>query len=201
MNTSNKVVKTYAKSLFQYLTNPNSSSQDTSSFELTKITSSEQETFFPDVYVVGEELLLLRAILVSSKTIQKIFQNPTYSELVKEDILFTVFPGLTGTTKSFLKVLRERSHLSLIPAISEEFNELLLKFKKATKVNIIIATPLPRKFGRKILKALRTVTNSEEILVTIAYNPTLLGGVVIEYNSVAIDASVLKELSLFLNEI
>jgi F0F1-type ATP synthase delta subunit len=36
--------------------------------------------------------------------------------------------------------------------------------------------------------------------LTTAYNPKLLGGVIVEYNSVAIDASILKEFSLFFND-
>ena len=37
--------------------------------------------------------------------------------------------------------------------------------------------------------------------ISIAYNPKLLGGIVLEFNSVAIDASILKEFSLFFNDI
>lgn len=201
MNTTNKVVKTYAKSLFQNLTGPNSSTQSPDSFELGNMTSNGQKGFSPCIYVVGEELLLLRAILVSSAKIQKIFENPTFLEQQKEDILLNIFPGLTVTTKSFLKVLTERSHISLIPEISEEFNELMLKFKKATKVKIVTASPLEESFGPLLLKTLKKITNSEEIMLNIAYNPKLLGGVIIEYNSVAIDASILKEFSLFFNDI
>jgi F0F1-type ATP synthase delta subunit len=41
----------------------------------------------------------------------------------KLDILLSIFPGLTVTMKSFLKVLTERTHLSLIPEISDEYTE------------------------------------------------------------------------------
>jgi F0F1-type ATP synthase delta subunit len=77
----------------------------------------------------------------------------------------------------------------------------MLKFKNATKVKIITASPLEESFGPLLLKTLKKVTNSEEIMLNIAYNPKLLGGVIIEYNSVAIDASILKEFSLFSNDI
>ena len=51
-----------------------------------------------------------------------------------------------------------------------------------------------------LLKTLKTLTNSTEIILTTAYNPKLLGGLILEYNSVAIDASILKEFSLFFEE-
>jgi F0F1-type ATP synthase delta subunit len=52
----------------------------------------------------------------------------------KLDILLSIFPGLTVTMKSFLKVLTERTHLSLIPEISDEYTRILLKFQKCSKV-------------------------------------------------------------------
>jgi ATP synthase F1 delta subunit len=196
MIITNKSVKTYAKSLFQNLTKDSTVKSST----LYPPSSSVEKTF-ADIYVVGEELLLLRAIFISSASIRKIFKNPTFTEKLKGDFLLKTFPSLTVTTKSFLKVLAERAHLSLIPEISEEYNSLLLKFKESTKVKIITAGPLDATFGPLILKTLKKLTNSKEVVLNTAFSPHLLGGVVVEYNSVAIDASVLKEFSLFFNDI
>ena len=201
MSFSNKIVKTYAKSLFQNLTNSTASSKNDESFKLSKLTSSEPKSFAPTIFIIGEELLLLRAILISSEKVNRFFKNPTYSEAKKLEILFTIFPGLTLTMKSFLKVLTERGHLSLIPAIFDEYNTILLKFKHSTKVKIITASPLDESYGSLLLTTLKKLTHSKEIILTTAYNPKLLGGIVLEYNSVAIDASILKEFSLFFNEI
>ena len=68
-------------------------------------------------------------------------------------------------------------------------------------MKIITASPLEDTYGLLLLKTLKKLTNSNEIILTTAYNPKLLGGIVLEYNSVAIDASILKEFSLFFNEI
>ena len=163
-------------------------------------TSSEQKNFLPDIFIVGEELLLLRATLISSEKLSIVFKDPTYSESQKLEILSSIFPGLTITTKSFLKVLTERTHLSLLPLISEEFTTILLKIKNTTKVNLITASQLETKIGSMLLNTLKTLTNSTEIILTTAYNPKLLGGLILEYNSVAIDASILKEFSLFFDE-
>ena len=103
--------------------------------------------------------------------------------------------------KSFLKVLKERNHLMLLSEISDEFNKILLKFKQSTKVKIIVASPLEENIGLTVLNSLKTITNSTEVILKTAYNPKILGGLVLEYNSVAVDASILKEFSLFFNEI
>lgn len=143
---------------------------------------------------------MLRAIFISSEKL-KTFLKILHIQNQKLEILFSVFPGLTVTTKSFLKVLTERSHLSLIPQISDEYTTILLKYKNLTKVKLITASPLEDSYGSLLLKTLKKVTQSNEIILSIAYNPKLLGGIVLEFNSVAIDASILKEFSLFFNDI
>jgi ATP synthase F1 delta subunit len=197
MSLSKKVITTYAKSLFQ---NVNSSKVSEGTFEVGKITSSDKNTFVPDVYIIGEELLLIRSVLTSSEKMSTFFANPTYAEQQKFDVINSIFPGLT-TTKSFLKVLTERSHLSLIPEVSDEYNKFLLKFKKVTNVKLIIASTLKENSGQLLLETLKDLTSSKEIILSLSYNPKLLGGLVLEYNSSAIDASILKEFSLFFNDI
>jgi len=194
------MVTTYAKSLFQNLNNSKKVASTEDSFKISKITSSEEKNFLPDIFIVGEELLLLRATLISSKKLSNIFENPTFAEKQKLDIILSIFPGLTVSTKSFLKVLTERGHLSLIPEISDDYNKIILKFKNTTKVKLVTASQLEEKIGSMLLTTLKKLTNSTEVILNTAYNPKLLGGVVLEYNSVAIDASILKEFSLFFNE-
>lgn len=201
MSFSTKVVTTYAKSLFQNINNPQLSKRKDESFKLSKITSPEQKESATDIFILGEELLLIKAILISSKELNNFFKNPTYSEEQKLDVILNIFPGLTITMKSFLKVLKERAHLSLIPDICEEYNKIILKFKNTTKVKIIVASPLEDSYGSLLLTSLKKVTNSNDIILNVAYNPKLLGGIILEYNSVAIDASVLKEFSLLFSTI
>jgi F-type H+-transporting ATPase subunit delta len=200
MSFNSRMVTTYAKSLFQNLNNSKKAASTEDSFKISKITSSEEKNFLPDIFIVGEELLLLRATLISSEKLSNIFKNPTFAEKQKLDIILSIFPGLTVSTKSFLKVLTERGHLSLIPEISDDYNKIILKFKNTTKVKLVTASQLEEKIGSMLLTTLKKLTNSTEIILNTAYNPKLLGGVVLEYNSVAIDASILKEFSLFFNE-
>jgi ATP synthase F1 delta subunit len=197
MSFSKKVVTTYSKSLFQ-----NTQKLENQEYiNINKITSLENNSSLPDVNLIGEELLLIRSLILSSKTMKDFFKNPTYPESQKLNILLSIFPGVTNSTKSFLKVLTERSHLSLIPEICNEYMEMLLKFRKSANVKILIATGLKESYGSLLLSTLRTLTNCKEILLNVFYNPKLLGGLVIEYNSMSIDASILKEFSLFFSEI
>ena len=197
MSFSKKIVTTYSKSLFQ-----NTKGVKTEEiFNINKITSLENNLSIPDVHLIGEELLLIRSLILSSKTMKDFFKNPTYPEAQKLNVILSIFPGLTVSTKSFLKVLTERSHLFLIPEISEEYTEMVLKFKNSANVKLLIATGLKETYGTLILSTLRALTNCKEILLNVFYIPKLLGGLVVEYNSMSIDASILKEFSLFFNEL
>ena len=198
MSFTKKVVTTYAKSLFQNV-QTFSQAESKEPFEISTMTSDET-TFKPDVYIVGEELLILRATIQSSKKLKEFFKNPTYLEQQKLDILFSIFPGLTILTRSFLKVLTERSHLSLIPEVSNEYTKLLLKAKKSTKVKLILANMLQENYGSLLLSTLRKITDSKEIILNASYSSKLLGGLIIEYKSTSIDATLLKEFGLFFSD-
>jgi ATP synthase F1 delta subunit len=207
MSFNKKIVTTYAKSLFQNVIAKQPKTQSRFSlnkenFDISKITSFDTHSnLVGNVYIVGEELSLIRSTLISSKKLKNFFNNPTYVEQQKLDVLFDIFPGLTVTTKSFLKILTERSHLYLLPEVSEEYNQILLKFKNSTRVKIVTASLLQENYGLALLKTLKNLTASSEVILNISYNPKLLGGLIVEYNSISTDASILKEFSLFFNEI
>ena len=196
---STKLITTYSKSLFENINNQSwDSSKD--SFDVATVTSLGQKSAFSTVYIIGEELLLIRSTLVSSKKLEDFFKNPTYAEKQKLEVILNIFPGLTITMKSFLKILAERSHLSLIPSISDEYTRILLKFKNSTKVRLVIASILQEGYGMLLLNTLKKLTSSTEVILNVSYNPKLLGGLILEYNSTLIDASVLNEFSLFFTE-
>ncbi len=213
-----KLITTYSKSLFQNSKNSSTNigfydeysakmlESSAESSNVDEITSSQQALdsdvirTTPTIYVLGEELLLIRTALVSSPVLKEFFQNPTNGEKLKLNLILLLFPGLTPIMKSFLKILSERSHLSLLPKICEEYTLLLLKFKKSTKVKLVIGSSLQDRYGMLLLTTLKNLTASKEILLSISYNPKLLGGLTLEYNSTLIDATVLNEFSLFFTE-
>ena len=197
MSINNRIVTTYTKSLFQSI---NSSDISKENFEVSSLTSTQTNSIQPNIYIIGAELALLKSILSSSTKMNTFFNNPTYAEQQKLNVILSIFPGLTNTTKSFLKVLTERSHLCLLPEISDGFTKLVLKFKNTTNVKLVVASALQKNSGKLLLQKLKDVTNSTEIILNLSYNPKLLGGLILEYNSSSIDASILKEFSLFFNE-
>jgi len=193
---SKKAVTAYCKSLLQ---NTQTSSYD-STFDLNSISVKQTNSLLADLNVIGEELLVIKSFILSSKGTKEFFKNPTYPESQKLNLLLSIFPGLTSSTKSFLKLLTEKSHLSLLPSIYEEYTEMLLKIKGSTKVNLLITAALKKSTGKTLLDTLRVLTKYKNILLNVFYKPKLLGGIIIEYNSLSIDASILKEFGLFFSD-
>lgn len=202
MSLSKKVITTYAKSLFQ---NVKSASSNATAFDLTNVSipmsADQAKSFVPDINVIGEELILLSSTVSSSTKLKTFFNNPTYAESQKLEVLLTIFPGLTLTTKSFLKVLTERSHLNLLPEIQQEYVKLLNGFNGTCAVKLVTASTLKETYGATLLTALKKLTAANNIILNVSYNPKLLGGLILEYKSSSIDASILKEFSLFFNEV
>lgn len=205
MSFSKKIVTTYSKSLFQSVTSLqktklNVESEELQKFDPSKLTSSTEKNKVLSIYAIGEELSLIRSLLVSSKKLTVLFANPTLAEKQKLALLVSIFPGISSMMRSFLKILTERSHLSLLPEISDQYNETLLKFKGSTTVRLITASTLQESYGLFLLKTLKNLTKSKEVVLNVSYSPQLLGGLILEYNSTSTDASLLKEFSLFFNE-
>jgi F-type H+-transporting ATPase subunit delta len=201
MSFAKKIAKSYSSSLFQNVNNSKSSEENEKSFKIGNLIVIGSGKKVPTVFVIGEELAIIRSMFLSSAKIKKFFDDPSYEDKQKVAILLNLFPGMTQILKSFLKVLSEKSHLGLLPEISEEYTELLLKFKKVTSIKLIVATILQEHYGLSLLKTLKSISSSEEILLNVSYNPKILGGLILEYKSISIDASLLKEFHLLFNDI
>ena len=77
MSFNTKIVTTYAKSLFQNLKN-SPTKESAKDFKVSKITANDSTVLVPDLLILAEELILIRAILISSKKLKNFFKNPTY---------------------------------------------------------------------------------------------------------------------------
>lgn len=193
MSMSKKLVVSYSKSLFQSIF-LRSNDFDLKNSDISVIfdkgnSIQKSENFF----TVGQELFFLQSFLSSSSKIREGFLNPTISEHQKEKLILEIFPGLSKTLKSFLKILREKNHLFFLIEIADEYDKLVKKSLNAIQVKLILASPLEKEFGISFFNIFQKLINSKEIFLTVSYNPKLLGGFILEYNSVAIDLTVLKE--------
>ena len=197
MSSRDKMVKVYTKSLFQNILAKTSRNEENHLVNLAPEKCFSTSDTASDIFIIGEELLLFRSLFLNSEKMKAIFKNPILPEKQKMSILLNFFPGMSKTTCSFLSILVEKSHLSYLPEISEEFNEMLLKYRKIAKVTRYISSPLEETIGLKFLEILKKLTDSKETILTVIYSPKLLAGLILEYNSMAINASILSSFKIF----
>jgi F-type H+-transporting ATPase subunit delta len=195
MNTSTKLVISYSKSLFQSIFLRSKDFEIKNSDVSTIFQKGTANEKLENFFTVGQELFFLQSFLYSSSKIREGFKNPTINESQKEKLILDIFPGLSKSLRSFLKILREKNHLFLLPEIADEYDKLVKKSLNSINVKLILASPLEKELGSSFFAIFQKLTNSKEIFLNISYNPKLLGGFILEYNSIAIDLSILKEFS------
>lgn len=197
MSSQEKMVKTYAKSLFQHLLVRTYAKKTDELLTLTSEKVITTSTHISNILLIGEELLLIQTLFSNSEKLRSIFKSPLLPEQQKMSILLSFFPSMSKIVRSFLSILVEKSHLSYISEISEEFNEMLLKYRKIAKVTLYISSPLEEMLGLKFLTILKKLTESNEIILNVIYSPKILAGLILEYSSMSINASILSSFKIF----
>ena len=183
MTEQNRSAKAYARALFK---------------NGLALQNSEINTTESSLISLGEELVLIRALILNSLKLKALLTNPTFPDEKKVALLLNFFPKMSKIMCSFLRVLSERSQLKNIFIISEEYYKILSKFNATTTVTLILASPLEESLGPYLLTALKKLTTSKEVILKPIFSPKLLGGLIIEYNSKAIDASIANEIYKFI---
>lgn len=97
--------------------------------------------------------------------------------------------------KNFLKLLQLNNDLRLAENILEEFKKILFSQEGILEIEIITRYPLEKKEKDKIktkLKKTFTLKGFKDIKLLEKVDSNLLGGMVLRYNDVLIDASLKK---------
>lgn len=203
MKINQRIVSTYSQSLFKNTLQVSTNNTKPLHFNLASLLKKAErdEKKISDVYLVAEELSLIRSYMLSSKMTKDFFTNPIIQDEKKLQIILEYLPGFTVLTQSFLKLLSEKRDLLYLPEICQHYLSLLFKFNNCIQLKIITASVLEEKVGEKLLTSFKNLTNNAEIRLYCSYNPKLLGGFILNYNSISIDASILKEFSTLFSEI
>ncbi|KIM64972.1 hypothetical protein SCLCIDRAFT_581611 [Scleroderma citrinum Foug A] len=127
--------------------------------------------------------------------------NPTLSANDRAGGLNAIFSRAEGLrkepvsdiTKNLFAVLAENGRLVDAPGVIEGFNELVAKYRGELEVLVTSAAPLPKDVATKletILKQSQTAQQAKSLKITNKVNPSLLGGIVVDFGDKSIDLSV-----------
>ncbi|THH28653.1 hypothetical protein EUX98_g5537 [Antrodiella citrinella] len=148
----------------------------------------------------------LNAISTSIKDVPELktfVSNPTLSATDRASGLNVLFARAEGTgakkepvseiTKNLFAVLSDNGRLGETQGVIEGFNELVAAHKGELTVTITSAAPLPKDVQTRLeatLKQSQTALKAKSLKVENKVNPTVLGGIVVDFGDKTIDLSV-----------
>ncbi|KAJ3508702.1 hypothetical protein NLJ89_g5610 [Agrocybe chaxingu] len=152
---------------------------------------------------VHTELTNVSAAIKKDPEVSTFISNPTLSLQERNKGLQTVFAKLEGTgakkdavsdiTKNLFKVLSENGRLGETEGVIEGFNELVAEYKGELTVTVTSAAPLPRDILTRLettLKQSQTAQAAKVLKITNKVNPSVLGGLIVDFGDKTIDLSV-----------
>ncbi|CAA7261771.1 unnamed protein product [Cyclocybe aegerita] len=152
---------------------------------------------------VHTELANVSAAIKKDPEVGTFINNPTLSLQERNKGLQAVFTKLEGTgakkdavsdiTKNLFNVLSENGRLGETEGVIEGFNELVAEYKGELTVTVTSAAPLPRDILTRLettLKQSQTAQAAKVLKITNKVNPSVLGGLIVDFGDKTIDLSV-----------
>lgn len=164
-NSKTKIISSYGKALFDAATE-----------------NKETEKVFADANTISTS--------ISIEDVRTI-ANPMIKVDIKQDIASEIYKklNLCETSKNTINLIIENARFEQVLDVFGEFVKLYYKNKDITVVNITTAKDLSEKQDKALAQNLEKVIGKK---ITINYNlrPEILGGLMIDFNSLQIDDSI-----------
>lgn len=148
-----------------------------------------------------ETILQIYAAAIENPRINKMIRDPKITskqwilfllECLPENIL-NKEPSLKSQVTQFIDLIMANQRMIILPAIYEQFQQLLIAHSETTLLSITSAYQLDDKISNQLLNVLQKKFGPH---VTIHYkiDPSLIGGIVIRHNHWVLDASIKNKL-------
>ena len=149
---------------------------------------SQLETVYAD-------MLFLQALCKSSKEFVGVMKSPIITSDKKIRILTAITEGkVSEITKLFSKLLvtkgRERDLPEIVSAFIDQYNVI----KDIHKVKITTAVEISDALKQEIVNKVTKENGFSKVELETKLDEKLIGGFVMEYNNMLVDASVLRDL-------
>ncbi len=121
--------------------------------------------------------------------------TPLIKKQKKKDILIKILNKINLCEEfiSFFKIVANHGKLFLIEKIYSEFKKLLDDKQGITEVTVTTTEPLDKKIEEEIVKSM-SLKLKKKIRINKVIDPDLIGGVIIQIDSIMIDSSIKTKL-------
>ncbi|KAG0706798.1 OSCP, subunit 5 of the stator stalk of mitochondrial F1F0 ATP synthase [Suillus ampliporus] len=149
------------------------------------------------------ELNTISNVINEAPDLKAFVNNPTLSAKDRSSSLAAVYARaersslmkgpVSDITKNLFAVLSENGRLGETQGVIQSFNELVSKYKGELEVVVTSAAPLLKDVSSRletILKQSQAAQQAKSLKITNKVNPSVLGGIVVDFGDKSIDLSV-----------
>tara|TARA_A100001011_G_scaffold393634_1_gene483958 strand:- start:26901 stop:27437 length:537 start_codon:yes stop_codon:yes gene_type:complete len=146
------------------------------------------------------DLQKLNALFQENGSIQNTLENPLIPAEKKLNIVNSLFPSASESSKKLFSLLAENNRLAILEGTGKKFVELYAHSKGEIKGLISTAVPLTKDLEKTILKKVQIFSN-QKINIENKIDPSIMGGFILNIGDMQFDASIankLKEIKITL---
>jgi F-type H+-transporting ATPase subunit delta len=143
-----------------------------------------------------KELSGFADLMEQENALNQAITNPLYDTKSRRNVLQAILDrlGISKTMKSFFLLLFDKGRIGFIGSINEFYQKLADELRGIARASLISATALSEDTVEKIQAALSRKTK-KKIILEVAQNPELIGGIVTKIGDLVWDGSIKTQLS------
>ncbi len=136
---------------------------------------------------IGESLGMIEPLY--DKEITDFFSNPFVDEITKYNLIKDTFPTMPEILYGFFSLLIKKNEMKILPEIIEKYRKLVMDFQNIVEAKVISVEKIDESALSEIRKILGKLI-SKNIVLEESIDKSLLGGIIIETDSLVIDGTI-----------
>jgi F-type H+-transporting ATPase subunit delta len=143
-----------------------------------------------------KELSGFADLMEQENALNQAITNPLYNTKNRRNVLLATLDklGISKAMKSFFLLLFDKGRIGFIGSINEFYQKLADELRGIARASLISATALSEDTVEKIQAALSKKTK-KKIILEVAQNPELIGGIVTKIGDLVWDGSIKTQLA------
>ena len=147
--------------------------------------------------IIKNDFEYILLVLSNSDELNKFLPNPVISSRLKLDILHRIFPNLSKTTKSVIKLLSNKRRLSILGQVAEDFIHRLKIYEGKTTATVTTAVPLNEELKALVQEKVKSISNELNVELINKVDPSIVGGMIINIEGKELNASVTNQIESY----
>lgn len=137
---------------------------------------------------LNDDIKQCRSVFEKNPELVKLLASPVITNEEKIGVVSSIF-GETGTVRDFICVVTQKGRIGYFSDIAEEFRLKCSEHDNIAEMTVITSIPLRNAQREKLIKKLEE-RSGKKVKLSEKTDPSILGGIIIEYGNTRIDDSI-----------